>query len=131
MLSQKAVSSLIDRLTNDNPLEISKIVEDSKETDEENNDDEALFENTAFKGHVLKLLMLQLSSEEIKFSTLLDEHKRRELIDYLLIEGSESIEGMSSRKLKLIKSKSVDLAFALPVMQLEFILNHRETLVKE
>lgn len=60
MLSQKAVSSLIDRLTNDNPLEISKIVEDSKETDEENNDDEALFENTAFKGHVLKLLMLQL-----------------------------------------------------------------------
>lgn len=60
MLSQKVVSSLIDRLTNDNPLEISKIVEDSKETDEENNDDEALFENTAFKGHVLKLLMLQL-----------------------------------------------------------------------
>lgn len=60
MLSQKVVSSLIDRLTNDNPLEISKIVEDSKETDEENNDDEALFENTAFKGHVLKLLILQL-----------------------------------------------------------------------
>jgi hypothetical protein len=60
VLSQKVVSSLIDRLTNDNPLEISKIVEDSKETDEENNDDEALFENTAFKGHVLKLLMLQL-----------------------------------------------------------------------
>jgi hypothetical protein len=47
------------------------------------------------------------------------------------MEGSESIEGMSSRRLKLLKSKSVDLAFALPVMQLEFILNHHETLVKE
>ena len=60
MLSQKAVCSLIDRLTQDNPLEISKIIEESKETDEESKEDEALFENTAFKGHVLKLLMLQL-----------------------------------------------------------------------
>ena len=71
--------------------------------------------------------MLQLESQETKFTSFLDDSKRKQLVDYLLKEGSESLDGMSSRKLQLFKSKSVDLAFAQPVRYLEFILNHYET----
>jgi hypothetical protein len=68
------------------------LAEESKEASSE-------LANTVFKGHILKLLCLQHSTEETKFDTIIDPALRCNLIHYLLEEGLESIEGLSSKKL--------------------------------
>jgi hypothetical protein len=64
----------------------------------------------------------------VKFDTLLEPTQRRALIAHLLTEGEDSIEDLSSKKMKMFKSDSNQKALTKTVRYLEFALNHHESM---